>query len=76
MTFQEELDYLRGSVPDNDKLIGLHPNPPIYVPASSAREAIDVFERRALACLALGEKLNPLEQLGLMLLRSAAGLSR
>jgi hypothetical protein len=77
MTFQQELDVLRAAlVPAGDsKVVALRMQAgDHYLTAEFVAAAIFAFEHRAQCCLALGERLNPLEQLGVIVLRSAAGL--
>lgn len=45
-----------------------------YMEGKTIREAIDFFENRAMTASAIGEKLNPLEALGAILLLESAYL--
>jgi hypothetical protein len=53
--------------------MGIHSNIG-YMEGKPVREAIDFFEKRAVTASALGEKLNPLEALGVILLLESAYL--
>lgn len=53
--------------------MGIHSNYG-YMEGKTIREAIDFFEKRAFTAHALEEKLNPLEQLGVILLLESAHL--
>jgi hypothetical protein len=43
-----------------------------YMQGETVRQAIDYFENRAMTAQALGEKLNPLETIGAILLMESA----
>lgn len=51
--------------------MGIHSNHG-YMEGETVRSAIDDFEKRAIVAYALGEKLNPLETLGAILLMESA----
>lgn len=77
MTFEEELEIMRAAlIPFGaPPVVGLYwQTEDRYFNRGFIERAIATFEHRACCCFALGEKMNPLEQLGAMLLRSAAGL--
>lgn len=84
MTFKELLQQMRESLaPHNPEWVnradydivkmGIHSNLG-YMEGNTVREAIDFFEKRAVTASALGEKLNPLEALGAILLLESSYL--
>lgn len=84
MTFKELLQQMRTRLtPFNPEYVnrkdydivkmGVHSNHG-YVEGNTIREAIDFFEKRAVTAAACGEKLNPLEALGAILLLESAYL--
>lgn len=78
MTFGELLQQMRSSlVPYNPDFKVVKMNISYnhgYLDAELVVDAINTFEQRASECLALGEKLNPLEHLGAELLIQSAYL--
>lgn len=80
MTLAEELQVLRGALApeagSTGNTVALHwaDAGDKYFNADFVKKAIHTYEHRILSCMAFEEKLNPLEQLGAILLRSAAGL--
>ena len=80
ITFKELLEQMRARLsPYNEaseyKVVkmGIHSNYG-YMECDTVREAIDYFEKRSISAYALGEKLNPLEALGVILLLESAYL--
>lgn len=84
MNFAELLQQMRENLtPHNPEWVnradydivkmGIHSNHG-YMEGKTVREAIDFFENRAATAYALGEKLNPLEALGVILLLESAHL--
>jgi hypothetical protein len=79
MTFGELIERMKNNLqPFNPAAadivkMGIHSNHG-YMEGKTVREAIDFFEKRAFTAHALEEKLNPLEQLGAMLLLESAHL--
>lgn len=80
MTFKEMLEQMRARLsPYNEtsehKVVkmGIHSNYG-YMSCQTVQEAIDYFEKRSIDSYALGEKLNPLEALGAILLLESAYL--
>lgn len=84
ITFKELLEQMRASLtPFNPEWVnrsdydfvkmGVHSNYG-YMEGKTVREAIDHFEKRSISAYALGEKLNPLEALGAILLLESAYL--
>lgn len=84
MNFAELLQQMRESLaPHNPEWVnradydivkmGIHSNLG-YMEGNTVREAIDFFEKRAVTASALGEKLNPLEALGAILLLESSYL--
>jgi hypothetical protein len=80
MNFKEMLEQMRARLSPYNKTsehkivkMGIHSNYG-YMGCQTVQEAIDCFEKRALISHALGEKLNPLEALGAILLLESAYL--
>jgi hypothetical protein len=79
MTFGQLLSDMRANLtpfnPGSADIVkmGIHSNHG-YMEGKTVREAIDCFQERSRTAYALGEKLNPLEQLGAMLLLESAHL--
>ena len=79
MTFEELLSQMRTNLtpfdPENADIVkmGIYSNFG-YMEGKTVRAAIDSFQERSRAAYALGEKLNPLEQLGALLLLESAYL--
>jgi hypothetical protein len=79
MTFGELIERMKNNLqPFNPAAadivkMGIHSNYG-YMEGKTVRAAIDCFQERSRTAYALGEKLNPLEQLGAMLLLESAYL--
>lgn len=79
MTFGELISELRTNLtplnPERADIVkmGIHSNHG-YMEGKTVRAAIDSFQERSRTAYALGDKLNPLEQLGAMLLLESAYL--
>jgi hypothetical protein len=84
MTFNDLIIQMRGNLtPHNPEWVsrtdydivkmGIHSNYG-YMEGNTVREAIDFFEKKCMTSHALGEKLNPLEALGAILLLESAYL--
>jgi hypothetical protein len=80
MTFGQLLSDMKANLtPFNPEMadivkMGIHSNYG-YMEGKTVRAAIDCFQERSRTAYALGEKLNPLEQLGAMLLLESAHLN-
>jgi hypothetical protein len=84
MIFKEFIQHMRNALtPRNPDWVnradydivkmGIHSNHG-YMDGATVREAINFFETRSITASSLGEKLNPLESLGAVLLMESAYL--
>jgi len=79
MTFGELIERMKNNLqPFNPAAadfvkMGIHSNHG-YMESKTVRAAVDCFQERSRTAYALGEKLNPLEQLGAILLLESAYL--
>jgi hypothetical protein len=74
MTLNEELIHLRALTHATSVRLDFRTGGQYFEP-DFIKACVSAYEKRVLSCLALNEKLNPLEQLAVILLRDSANVS-